>query len=340
MTKTGKRLFLLFASSILLIGIVACDISNKGDTDETDDIPREVVFSMVDDSENENHQIYVMDINGANLKQLTFFENEEALQPSWSPDGTQIVFTTSLESSSLGLSIFLMNADGTNIRPMKTFTNPSFDFVQPGSHPKWSPDGTKITFQWCVNCEICGRNTEIFIYDFLTDSVSQITNNLAEDIYPIWDRTNESSLAFLSNREYIAIDSLKKTKDLFMAHLNDKSIEKISNVGSSANPVWTEPNKFVFRSTNSTSFFIELNTNTMNMHELSTLFIKDAIHYPISYNPVLDELLVYSYGLTQPHLNSVGMINLENDEYREIFRKFRSNANPLIEGLDWFYTSN
>ncbi|GAB5408581.1 MAG: hypothetical protein BalsKO_09460 [Balneolaceae bacterium] len=247
-----------------MTGIVACDLSNKGDTDETDDIPREVVFSMVDDSENENHQIYVMDINGANLKQLTFFENEEAFQPSWSSDGTQIVFTTSLESSSLGLSIFLMNADGTNVRPMKTFVNPSFDFVQPGSNPRWSPDGTKITFQWCVNCEIGGRNTEIFVYDFLKDSIFQFTNHYADDKAPDWSQYG-SKILFGSNRSGPDSQDVGEGYNLFEIDIITQELKQITDSDLVASWVWNpNNNSFIIQETGPNSNLYALDAETVD----------------------------------------------------------------------------
>lgn len=71
--------------------------------------------------------IYVMDADGSNVKQLTTSQNGGNAEPSWSPDGTRIIFTSTRDGlgecigglcGSGGVysnAVFLMNADGTNI---------------------------------------------------------------------------------------------------------------------------------------------------------------------------------------------------------------------------------
>jgi len=54
--------------------------------------------------------------------------------PSWSPDGTKIVFEENYHY------VAIMNSDGTNHIEL---TN---DINYCSTYPKWSPDGTKIVF--------------------------------------------------------------------------------------------------------------------------------------------------------------------------------------------------
>jgi Tol biopolymer transport system component len=84
-------------------------------------------------------QIYVMDLDGQNLLQLTN-EAEGACQPDWSPDGEKLVFTSpckSLEDSFLKTSIFRMNADGSGRTSLTKVPGGDYD-------PAWSPDGKRI----------------------------------------------------------------------------------------------------------------------------------------------------------------------------------------------------
>ncbi|MBN2085637.1 MAG: serine/threonine-protein kinase [Anaerolineales bacterium] len=84
-------------------------------------------------------QIYVMDLDGQNLRQLTD-EPEGACQPDWSPDGEELIFTSPckmLNDSYVKTSIFRINADGSGRTSLTKV--PGGD-----SDPAWSPDGKRI----------------------------------------------------------------------------------------------------------------------------------------------------------------------------------------------------
>ena len=114
-----------------------------------------------------NTEIYVADndgdLEGPDVKRLTFNRGELSggtlngiaatdFSPSWSPDGTQIVFHSGRETtfSDGGTSpvrdfeIYKMSAtEGESVTPATRLTfNRGQDAI-----PSWSPDGTKIAFQ-------------------------------------------------------------------------------------------------------------------------------------------------------------------------------------------------
>src|SRR5581483_4592269 len=74
--------------------------------------------------------ISVMDANGTNVQQLTHTCLDS--DPSWSPDGSQIAFTSTRDSQQPG--IFVMNADGTGARPVTPIGLPAVE-------PSWSAQG-------------------------------------------------------------------------------------------------------------------------------------------------------------------------------------------------------
>ena len=83
----------------------------------------------------ENAEIYVMDADGGNQRRLTHYPGLDAA-PSWSPDGTQIAFTSTRNGT---FNIFMIDADGRNI---KQITDLEF-----ATRPRWSPDGSQIAFE-------------------------------------------------------------------------------------------------------------------------------------------------------------------------------------------------
>jgi TolB protein len=78
--------------------------------------------------------IYVMSRLGANVSQITNSPGFD-WEPSWSPDGSRVVFSRSLGGSrevfSPGDDIFVMNVDGTNARALTDGRG--------NGYPSWSP---------------------------------------------------------------------------------------------------------------------------------------------------------------------------------------------------------
>ena len=91
---------------------------------------------------NETSGIYVMNDNGTNLTLLTGkLEHSYPHHPLWSLDGTQIIFRMRVSrSADREWRIFVMNADGTNVRPIYKHHTGTED------EPSVSPDGKRVLF--------------------------------------------------------------------------------------------------------------------------------------------------------------------------------------------------
>lgn len=79
--------------------------------------------------------LYVCDVDGGNLRQLTRGLEDES-SPCWSPDGRTLCYVASRPTPQL----FLIGADGSNPRRLPTAG------VGKPTEPDWSPDGKTIAF--------------------------------------------------------------------------------------------------------------------------------------------------------------------------------------------------
>src|SRR5438552_12489123 len=119
--------------------------------------------------------------------------------PSWSPDGSQLVFT----GYDGGLSdLFIINADGTNLRRL---TNDKYADLQ----PSWSPDGKTIAFATDRGPDTdFGQlrigNTRIALYHLDSGSIEVLPHMTAgKNINPQW-APDGRSIAFVSDRTGIS----------------------------------------------------------------------------------------------------------------------------------------
>ena len=81
-------------------------------------------------------EIFAVNPDGSGEVRLTNNSATED-QPTWSPDGTQIAFTSDRTGS---YEVFVMDADGTHVTQL-THKAATFDW-----QPAWSPDGEQIAF--------------------------------------------------------------------------------------------------------------------------------------------------------------------------------------------------
>jgi Tol biopolymer transport system component len=87
-----------------------------------------------------NAEIYTMSADGTNQTRLTNFDGQD-YKPAWSRDGRAIAFVSTGRLGDDTRNIFIMNADGSNIRALTEGVRGPFD-----SEPSFSPRGDKILF--------------------------------------------------------------------------------------------------------------------------------------------------------------------------------------------------
>ncbi len=92
--------------------------------------------------------IAVIDAAGAQGPMVLLNRPGYDAQPSWSPDGQRITFTSDWRAYDIVFDLYVVNADGTDIRPLLEgpFFDPSTDYWQSA----WSPDGRRIAVVACA----------------------------------------------------------------------------------------------------------------------------------------------------------------------------------------------
>jgi Tol biopolymer transport system component len=136
--------------------------------------------------------IRVMDADGSRVVDLTAGNS-----PDWSPNGTQIAFSRTDQSRCVGLvffrfcpaDIYVMAADGSQIRRLTTSSDPS----DQATGPTWSPDGTGIAY--ARRCCFLGPNENgLWVISPNGGSPSRIDSHLPVG-RPVWS-PDGSAIAF------------------------------------------------------------------------------------------------------------------------------------------------
>lgn len=132
--------------------------------------------------------IFVMDVDGTNLKNLTDEIVDEATSlpstqtdPAWSPDGKWLAFTSDGD-------IFAMMMDGSQL--VQLTDHSGWDYT-----PSWSPDGTQIAFG-------SQRGADPDIYTVTLDGLAlqRLTGSPQADWAPIWS-PDGSKIYYLSDHD-------------------------------------------------------------------------------------------------------------------------------------------
>jgi len=155
-----------------------------------------------------NREIYIMDKDGSNSLRLTN-NNRIDHSPQFSPDGSKILFYTVTLSNHTDLphtdfyNIYCVDINGENLvrlTPDSTLliiTNFISDYKQSTFDwsPKWSPDGSMITFQSYYR----NHGFEVFIMDANGDNLNRLTNTEGNNSAPCFS-PDGSTIIFRTGR--------------------------------------------------------------------------------------------------------------------------------------------
>lgn len=177
-------------------------------------------------------QIYLVNIDGTGLKQLTQLD-DGACQPAWSPNGGQIIFTSPCRGNQeqyRGSSLWLIDVDlmGTASEPMQLRTAPGGDF-----DPAWDPSGERIAF-----ASIRDGRPQIYTMSLTGGDLANLSGDLAQDRQPVWSPTG-AQLLYTSTRS--------GTTDIWLMLDTGEGEERFSRSGGleDSHPDWSANGEFV-----------------------------------------------------------------------------------------------
>jgi len=236
--------------------------------------------------------IFVMNSDGSSNKQLTFETNTMFREPSFSPDGSKILFAEGdMQGDDEGLyHIGIMNLDGSNITQLTDYSKPNNS--SSNYYQRFSSDGSKITF---TSYSYDDENEDYDIYMMNSDG-SNLIHLSKDDLYGYVTHGSLSP----NNTKFIysalVVDPAVGI-DIFVMNIDGSHKTRLTHDGEMAtNPVWSsDGSKISYLST----YGIDDNINIWIMNadgtdqENHTLYLKGDVNVQ-SWAPD-DKYIIFDY---------------------------------------------
>jgi TolB protein len=161
------------------------------------------------------YDIYVMNADGTNLKNLTHTSASEWV-PAWSPDGQKIAFSSDRDGDS---EIYIMDKNGSNLEQITN--NDGYD-----GRPRWSPDGKKLAFE----TDRDGGDWDIYIMNIDGSNPMPVTSNTTSEFSQSWSPDGKW-LVYVSNSE--------GDYEIFIIDINGQNQLRLTdNDYNDTSPIW------------------------------------------------------------------------------------------------------
>jgi WD40-like Beta Propeller Repeat len=185
-----------------------------------------IAFKQLDD-------VWVVRWDGTGLRQLTDFPADlNNTQPSWSADGTQIIYRSNFDLHPLNVAdIWIMGVDGTNRRKLVEREGDE-------RYPSMSPDGSKLLFRGDWDGVTGNGDEEIFTANADGTGITRLTFNDVEDSSPNWS-PDGSRIAL-----QVAVDGVNQEIYVMNADGSNR-VRLTTDARSEIGPTWSPDGRMI-----------------------------------------------------------------------------------------------
>lgn len=127
------------------------------------------------------YDIFSVNADGSDRRNLTDGFGDYVRHPDWSPDGKKIAFAEGF----FNVNVWVMNADGTGQTELTRDSHGDWD-----SEPSWSPDGNKIAF---ISTRAPTPNFGLWVMNADGSHPIRLTDTPQEEFNPAWQPLVRSS---------------------------------------------------------------------------------------------------------------------------------------------------
>ena len=173
-----------------------------------------------------NTEVYTMSAEGGSPTRITYtptFSRDDVsdrmgpnnIVAGWMPDGKSIVYISKQQAVGFRRLLFSVPSEGGLSQQIP---------LPEGGFNSYSPDGKKVAYNRVFRefrtwkYYEGGMADDVWIHDFTNHSTINITNNKAQDIFPMWI---DNEIFFISDRD--------RTMNLFSYNLNTKETNKLTD---------------------------------------------------------------------------------------------------------------
>jgi TolB protein len=174
------------------------------------------IYFVSDRTGGGHKEIWVMDYDGTNQRQLTFYKST-AIQPAVSPDGSLLAFT-SFDKGTPRI-VVLNTATG---RPVQFYNQDA----SLNANPNFSADGKEIYY----SSTAAGKEAQIYAANVNGTNFRRIGVAKAIQVEPKVNPKNGSQIAFVQG---------PKNQQVFVMNTEGANVERLTNgEGEASNPAW------------------------------------------------------------------------------------------------------